>query len=202
MSIFALSGVVGIAAGPLIGGAITSGKNWRWVSRVLAQEDARFINALRLFQIYWIQLIVDAALLPLFYVILTETRGDVILARRAARMRKAGHLNAYAKSELEKVSILQNIKVSFMRPTKMLATEFVVIVSMLGSATTVLSAKISFLGIHSLGQLRLGHSIPLPKQRPHRIQSSLRLQYLAGRPSPVSTCRRSHSSDSRQPHSR
>lgn len=32
MSIFALSGVIGIALGPLVGGAITAGKNWRWVS--------------------------------------------------------------------------------------------------------------------------------------------------------------------------
>lgn len=80
-------------------------------------------------QIYWIQIIVDAAVLPVFYLILTETRGDVILAKRAKKMRKEGRANAYAQSELEKVSILENIKISFMRPTKMLVTEFVVIVS-------------------------------------------------------------------------
>lgn len=34
MSIFALSGVVGIALGPFVGGAILSGLNWRWVSRL------------------------------------------------------------------------------------------------------------------------------------------------------------------------
>lgn len=57
----------------------------------------------------------------------------MILARRAKQMRKNGCTNAYARSELEKVSVLQNIKISFMRPTKMLATEFVVIVSLLTS---------------------------------------------------------------------
>lgn len=107
MSIFATTSVVGIALGPFIGGAIQSGLNWRWI--------------------YWIQLIVDAGLLPFFYLILKETRGDVILAKRAAKMRKNGYTHAYARSEINKPSILQSLKISFMRPTKMLATEFVVI---------------------------------------------------------------------------
>jgi hypothetical protein len=46
-----------------------------------------------------VQLIADAALLPLFWFILKETRGDVILARRAKRLRKQGR-NAFAKSVL------------------------------------------------------------------------------------------------------
>ncbi|KAK4502361.1 hypothetical protein PRZ48_005786 [Zasmidium cellare] len=107
MSIFGLSSVVGIALGPFIGGAIQSGLNWRWI--------------------YWVQLIVDAGLLPVFWFILTETRGDVILAKRAAKLRKNGYPNAYARSEINKPGILQALKISFMRPTKMLVTEFVVI---------------------------------------------------------------------------
>lgn len=55
-----------------------------------------------------------------------ETRGDVILARKAKKLRKAGR-NAYAKSELNKASVVEMLKVSFKRPTKMLVTEFVVI---------------------------------------------------------------------------
>lgn len=106
MSIFGMTSVVGIALGPFIGGAIQSGLQWRWM--------------------YWIQLIVDAGLLPFFYLILKETRGDVILAQRAKKLRKQGHRNAYARSELNKPSILENLKISFMRPTKMLVTEFVV----------------------------------------------------------------------------
>jgi hypothetical protein len=73
-----------------------------------------------------VQLIADAALLPLFYFILKETRGDVILARRAKGLRKQGR-NAFAKSELNKSSVAEMLKLSFKRPTKMLITEFVVI---------------------------------------------------------------------------
>lgn len=102
-----MTGVVGIALGPLVGGAIQSGLNWRWI--------------------YWIQLIVDAGFLPFFYFILRETRGDVILAKKAKKLRANGHPNAYAKSEMEKIGIVENLKISFLRPTKMLTTEFVVI---------------------------------------------------------------------------
>lgn len=107
MSIFGMTSVIGIALGPFVGGAIIGGLNWRWI--------------------YWVQLIADAGLLPVFYFILRETRGDVILAKRAKKLRKQGRTNAYAKSELSKVSLLQEIKVSFKQPTKMLLTEFVVI---------------------------------------------------------------------------
>lgn len=62
----------------------------------------------------------------MFWFILKETRGDVILARKAKKLRKAGR-NAYAKSELNKASVVEMLKVSFKRPTKMLVTEFVVI---------------------------------------------------------------------------
>ena len=73
-----------------------------------------------------VQLISDAALLPVFWFILEETRGDVILARRAKNLREQGR-NAFAKSELNKSSVVEMLKISFKRPTKMLATEFVVI---------------------------------------------------------------------------
>ncbi|KAK5128047.1 hypothetical protein LTR85_005164 [Meristemomyces frigidus] len=107
MSIFGMTSVIGIALGPFVGGAINSGLNWRWI--------------------YWVQLIADAGLLPLFWFILRETRGDVILARRAKKLRKQGRTNAYAKMELNKGSVIEELKISFKRPTKMLLTEFVVI---------------------------------------------------------------------------
>lgn len=110
MSIFGMTSVVGIALGPFIGGAIqtnTGTLNWHWI--------------------YWIQLIVDGALLPVFYFLLRETRGDVILMRKAKKIRKETGRDVYAKAELDQTSILKNMKVSFLRPTKMLVTEFVVI---------------------------------------------------------------------------
>lgn len=106
MSIFGMTSVIGIALGPFVGGAAQTHLSWRWI--------------------YWVQLISDAILLPVFWFILKETRGDVILARKAKKLRKAGR-NAYTKAELNKTSVVEMLKVSFKRPTKMLVTEFVVI---------------------------------------------------------------------------
>ena len=106
MSIFGMTSVVGIALGPLVGGAIQSRLNWRWI--------------------YWIQIIVDAVFIPFFWFILKETRGDVILAKRAKKMRKEGRRTAYARCEIDRPGILQALKISFMRPVKMLFTESVV----------------------------------------------------------------------------
>ncbi|CAD0110080.1 unnamed protein product, partial [Aureobasidium uvarum] len=58
-------------------------------------------------------------------IIFNETRGDVILARRAKKLRKEGR-NAYAKSELNKDNVFEMLKVSFKRPTNMLLTEYTV----------------------------------------------------------------------------
>jgi hypothetical protein len=77
------------------------------------------------YRIYWIQLIFDAGCLPLFYLILSETRGEVILARKAKKMRQGGR-EVYAASELEGVSLKTAVVTSFKRPTTMLFTEFVV----------------------------------------------------------------------------
>lgn len=60
MAVFGMTSVVGIALGPFIGGAIQSGLNWRWI--------------------YYIQIIYCVAFLPVFWFILRETRGDVMLA--------------------------------------------------------------------------------------------------------------------------
>lgn len=105
MSIFALTSVVGIALGPFVGGAIQRYLDWRWI--------------------HYIQFAFDGGCLPVFWLILSETRGDVLLARRAKKLRKEGR-NAYAKSELGKESTIEMVKISLERPTKMLITEFVV----------------------------------------------------------------------------
>lgn len=51
----------------------------------------------------------------------------MILMRKAKKIRKETGRDVYAKAELDKTSILENVKLSFLRPTKMLVTEFVVI---------------------------------------------------------------------------
>lgn len=106
MSIFGLTSVVGIALGPFIGSAIASQMYWRWI--------------------FWIQLAFDGGMLPIFWFILKETRADVILARKASKLRKQGKTNAFAHAELNKPKLWDSLQTSFKRPTKMLFTEWVV----------------------------------------------------------------------------
>lgn len=94
--------------------------------RILTSPSLLFLH-LTICRIYYIQIIYNAALILIFYLILEEIRGDVILKSRAAKLGKQNGRSIYAESELEKPSILNPLKISFMRPTKMLLTEPVVI---------------------------------------------------------------------------
>lgn len=110
MSLFGFTSVAGIALGPFIGSAIlqiNKTQAWRWI--------------------FYIQIIYNAGLIPIFWFILKETRGDVILARRAKKLRKTTGKEIYAESELNKESIWTLLRLSFSRPAKMLTTEPVVI---------------------------------------------------------------------------
>ncbi|KAL4734940.1 major facilitator superfamily domain-containing protein [Aspergillus similis] len=109
MSLFGFTSVVGIALGPFIGSAIVQiHKNdpWRWI--------------------FYVQIIYNAGLLPIFWLILRETRPDVILKRRAAKIRKETGRPVYAQAEINAPSTLRLLQISFKRPTKMLLTEPVV----------------------------------------------------------------------------
>lgn len=110
MSLFGFTSVAGIALGPFVGSAILQINKpdaWRWI--------------------FYIQIIYNAALIPIFWLILKESRGDVILARRAKKLRKTTGKPVYAESELTKPSNWTLLKDSFYRPAKMLTTEPVVI---------------------------------------------------------------------------
>lgn len=110
MSLFGFTSVAGIALGPFLGSVIVQIDKtdpWRWI--------------------FYIQIIYNAGLIPIFWLILRETRGDVILARRAKKLRKETGKAVYAESELMKQSTWTQLKVSFHRPARMLTTEPVVI---------------------------------------------------------------------------
>lgn len=51
-------------------------------------------------RIFYVQIIYNAALIPIFWLILRETRSDVILKRRARKIRKETGRHVYAASEL------------------------------------------------------------------------------------------------------
>ncbi|BCS23622.1 putative MFS multidrug transporter [Aspergillus puulaauensis] len=110
MSLFGFTSVVGIALGPFIGSAIVQIPKvdpWRWI--------------------FYIQIIYNAGLLPIFWLILRETRADVILRKRARKIRKETGRHVYAQAEINSPSTLRLLQISFKRPTKMLLTEPVVI---------------------------------------------------------------------------
>lgn len=110
MSLFGFTSVAGIALGPFVGSVIVQINRtdpWRWI--------------------FYIQIIYNAALIPLFWFILKETRADVILARRAKKLRKETGQDVYAESELERQSTWMQLRLSFQRPAGMLVSEPVVI---------------------------------------------------------------------------
>ncbi|KAJ5362666.1 hypothetical protein N7541_003510 [Penicillium brevicompactum] len=110
MSIFGFTSVIGIALGPFIGSAIVQiprAEPWRWI--------------------FYVQIIYNAALIPVFWFILRETRPDVILKTRARKIRKETGRPIFAAAEIDAPSKLRLLQISFARPTNMLMTEPVVI---------------------------------------------------------------------------
>ncbi|KAL5364455.1 major facilitator superfamily domain-containing protein [Aspergillus floccosus] len=109
MSLFGLTSVIGIALGPFMGSAILAinkSSPWRWI--------------------FYIQIIYNAGLIPIFWFLLYETRADVILARRAKKIRRETGRLVYAEAELSHTSVWKLLEVSFERPMRMLLTEPVV----------------------------------------------------------------------------
>lgn len=101
---------------------------WRWVWWVIVSEsstdevqeerDADSLVSL-------------GSLIPLFVMIMPETRSGLILRRRAAKMRKdlggkEGGMRYLAHDEVEKVAFLTALKTSLFRPLLFLATEPIV----------------------------------------------------------------------------
>ncbi|KUI52726.1 putative transporter mfs2 [Cytospora mali] len=110
MSLFGFTSVAGIALGPFVGSVIVQIHKsfpWRWI--------------------FYVQIIYNAGLIPMFWFILRETRADVILARRAKKLRKETGKPIYAESEFNRQSTVTLLKMSFYRPARMLTTEPVVI---------------------------------------------------------------------------
>ncbi len=77
--------------------------------------------------INWIQLIYAGAVFVLFCLVLKETRGSVILTRRAVRLRKTtGDARYRARAEAERASLSILIKNSLTRPLWFLIAEPIV----------------------------------------------------------------------------
>ncbi|KII86602.1 hypothetical protein PLICRDRAFT_260942 [Plicaturopsis crispa FD-325 SS-3] len=107
MSIFSAAAFIGTGLGPAVTGYIPMRIGWRWIQ--------------------YIQAIAGAATFVLFCIFLRETRGSIVLSRRAAAMRKdTGSERWKCKADEERASLTVLIKVSLTRPLYFLATEPVV----------------------------------------------------------------------------
>ncbi|KAL2356942.1 putative MFS transporter [Cryomyces antarcticus] len=114
MSVYIWTYLVGTTIGPVIGAGILQHLNWRWI--------------------FYIQLIFYGALFPVFYLLIRETRGPIILKRRAQQIRRKLGSNVYAQSEINAPALLQVLKEAIARPTNMFFTEWVLFFFTLWSA--------------------------------------------------------------------
>ncbi|PWN46583.1 MFS general substrate transporter [Violaceomyces palustris] len=107
VALFSLVAVAGTVGAPLYCGYILQEKGWRWIE--------------------WVQLIVNGAVLVLELLLLRETRGSVLLAKKAKKLRKeTGDMRYRAPSELEAPSLKALLHASTTRAALLLVREPVV----------------------------------------------------------------------------
>ncbi|GAA5923091.1 MFS transporter [Sporobolomyces koalae] len=107
MAVFTICAFAGTGLGPAVSGYIEFKKGWRWIE--------------------WVQMMF-AGLLAFAIILFTrETRGSVILSRRAKKLRKeTGDERYQCRSDAERASLAVLLKVSMTRPLYLLATESIV----------------------------------------------------------------------------
>ncbi|PRP83207.1 hypothetical protein PROFUN_09371 [Planoprotostelium fungivorum] len=108
MSIYTATAFVGTATGPIISGFLVYYRNWRWV--------------------FYIQILLCGLQYILMIIFLRETRGSVLLSRRAKKLRETtGDQSIKAPADDERQSIPTLIRVSLTRPIHLLFREPIVI---------------------------------------------------------------------------
>lgn len=103
MSLFATVAVIGIGLGPAFAGYTFQELGWRYI--------------------HWIQFAVYGAFGIVLVLVLRETRGSVLLSRKAAKLRQETGKAYYAKADAERASIAVLVRVSLTRPFHLLFFE-------------------------------------------------------------------------------
>lgn len=85
-------------------------------------------------RIFYIQLILYGALFPFFIIFVKETRGNVILRRRAKNLRRSTGRQIFTQAELDAPPLVRGLVKSATRPLQLLVTEPVLFASTLWSA--------------------------------------------------------------------
>jgi len=112
MALFSMFGLSFIGVGPLVSGVIVENLSWRWI--------------------HWVQLMIGGASMAVTFLVLKETRGSVLLNRKAKALNKfldkrGDQGNRWkVKADEERESFAIAIRVSLTRPFKFLATESIV----------------------------------------------------------------------------
>jgi len=112
MALFSMFGLSFIGVGPLVSGVIVENLSWRWI--------------------HWVQLMIGGASMAVTFLVLKETRGSVLLSRKAKALNKfldkrGDQGNRWkVKADEERESFAIAIRVSLTRPFKFLATESIV----------------------------------------------------------------------------
>lgn len=144
MSLFGFTSVIGIALGPFVGSAIQAIHKtdpWRWI--------------------FYIQIIYNMGLLPVFWLILRETRPDVILKHRAKRIPQRNRTSGVRR-------------VRNRRDTRPREPE-----SLVPAACTHAPDGARSGILHSLDRICLGDPVPLLQQRGADLQYQLRHEHSA-----------------------
>lgn len=97
MSMFSMFAFIGTGVGPAFGGYVAQALDWRWIQ--------------------WIQgmLAIVMAVALIFFT--EETRGSIILSRKAAKLRQeTGDERYQVRSDLERTSYATMIRISVTRP--------------------------------------------------------------------------------------
>ncbi|GAA5981253.1 hypothetical protein JCM10908_004039 [Rhodotorula pacifica] len=107
MSIFSICAFMGTGLGPAVSGYIELKKGWRWIE--------------------WVQMMFGGVMAVLLILFTRETRGSVILSRRAHKLRKeTGDPRYQCRSDAERASLAVLVRVSMTRPIYLLGTEAIV----------------------------------------------------------------------------
>lgn len=133
--IFAYLG--GFTMGPVIGSAIVSSLYWRWI--------------------FYIELIVYAAILPIAYLMIPETRGKILLMRRAKKITESTGKSTRAAGD-ERHALLKLLYDSSVRPAYLFLTEPVVFFFTLWVAFTIGNVFIATQSILQIYQTNYGFS--------------------------------------------